>query len=46
MASLLAAFVRRTEPFSVFERDDVVHVDRAIERQLIPHGEHDSVPPR
>jgi LmbE family N-acetylglucosaminyl deacetylase len=46
MASLLAAFVRRTEPFSVFERDDVVHVDRAIERQLIPHGERDAAPPR
>ena len=33
----LAAFIRRTEPFTSFAADDVQHVDRAIERHLARH---------
>jgi LmbE family N-acetylglucosaminyl deacetylase len=45
MASVLAAFVRRNESFTVFAPDEVVHVDRMIERHLIPHAEHEATAP-
>ncbi len=41
MATVLAAFVRRTEPFTVFAPDEVGHVDRMVERHILRHAEHD-----
>jgi len=46
MATVLAAFVRRTEPFTLFAPDEVGHVDRMIERHLIRHADHPAAPPR
>jgi LmbE family N-acetylglucosaminyl deacetylase len=33
----LAAFVRRSEPFTVFPPDEIDHVDRTVERHLARH---------
>jgi hypothetical protein len=37
-ASFLAAFVRRTEPFSIFTRRGVERIDRLIAKHVSPGG--------
>ena len=37
MGPFLAAFVRQTEPFSVFAPDELEHIDRTITRHLTRH---------
>ncbi|MBI3785962.1 MAG: PIG-L family deacetylase [Deltaproteobacteria bacterium] len=38
MPSFLAAFMRRTEPFSVLTAKDAKNIDQEIERQIAPGG--------